>query len=104
MADNDHMVPLVVKSVAVVGIVWVLMVLGIRLYLRLKLNGPVGKDDYAAMVATTLGIAQSALVIASADAGLGNLADAEDEKQLGKILKVPSPPPCRGLAVSNYAC
>lgn len=88
MEDNDRIVPLVVKSVAVVGIVWVLMVLGIRLYLRLKLNGPVGKDDYAAIVATGLGIAQSALVIAAADAGLGKVAGAVDDEQIGKIMKV----------------
>lgn len=65
------MPPLVVSSVAIVGIVWVLMVLGIRLYLRCKLNGPIGNDDYAAILATSLGIAQSALVLASVKSGLG---------------------------------
>jgi hypothetical protein len=65
------MPPLVVSSVAIVGIVWTLMVLGIRLYLRCKLNGPIGNDDYAAILATSLGIAQSALVLASVNSGLG---------------------------------
>lgn len=65
------MPPLVVSSVAIVGIIWVLMVLGIRLYLRCKLNGPIGNDDYAAILATSLGIAQSALVLASVNSGLG---------------------------------
>jgi hypothetical protein len=71
MEGPDRMPPLVVSSVAIVGIVWVLMVLGIRLYLRCKLNGPIGNDDYAAILATCLGIAQSALVLASVNSGLG---------------------------------
>jgi hypothetical protein len=71
MESPDRMPPLVVSSVAIVGIIWVLMVLGIRLYLRCKLNGPIGNDDYAAILATSLGIAQSALVLASVKSGLG---------------------------------
>jgi hypothetical protein len=71
MESPDRMPPLIVSSVAIVGIVWVLMVLGIRLYLRCKLNGPIGNDDYAAILATSLGIAQSALVLASVNSGLG---------------------------------
>ncbi|GAB7331729.1 hypothetical protein MBLNU13_g03705t2 [Cladosporium sp. NU13] len=46
------------------------MVLGIRLYLRYKLNGPIGNDDYAAILATSLGIAQSAVVLAGVNSGL----------------------------------
>lgn len=64
--------PLIVSTIAIVGIIWVVMVLGIRLYLRYKLNGPIGNDDYAAILATTLGIAQSAVVLAGVHSGLGN--------------------------------
>ena len=67
----DRMPPLVVSSVAIVGIIWVIMVLGIRLYLRCKLNGPIGNDDYAAILATGLGIAQSALVLVGVNSGIG---------------------------------
>lgn len=67
----DRMPPLVVSSVAIVGIIWVVMVLAIRLYLRCKLNGPIGSDDYTAILATGLAIAQSALVLAGVHSGLG---------------------------------
>jgi hypothetical protein len=72
MEVNDRTPPLVVSSIAIVGIIWVVMVLGIRLYLRYKLNGPIGNDDYAAILATSLGIAQSAVVLAGVHSGLGH--------------------------------
>lgn len=87
----DRMPPLVVSSVAIVGIIWVIMVLGIRLYLRCKLNGPVGNDDYAAILATGLGIAQSALVLASVHSGLGKNQSSlwdefvDDEQHIVKV-------------------
>jgi hypothetical protein len=89
MESPDRMPPLVVSSVAIVGIIWVLMVLGIRLYLRCKLNGPIGNDDYAAILATSLGIAQSALVLASVNSGLGRQhstvrTDLVDEDRIAK--------------------
>lgn len=68
------MAPLIVCTVAVVGLIWALLVLGIRLYLRLKLNGPVGRDDYAAIVATALGAAHSACILAGVKLGLGSLS------------------------------
>lgn len=72
MEVDDRTPPLVVSSIAIVGIIWVVMVLGIRLYLRYKLNGPIGNDDYAAILATSLGIAQSAVVLAGVHSGLGH--------------------------------
>ena len=35
---------------AVVGVIWTGLVLCIRMYLRLRLNGPFGLDDAAALV------------------------------------------------------
>ena len=80
MEVNDRTPPLVVSSIAIVGIIWVVMVLGIRLYLRYKLNGPIGNDDYAAILATSLGIAQSAVVLAGVNSGLGHRATIDDEE------------------------
>jgi len=80
MEGNDRTPPLVVSSIAIVGIIWVVMVLGIRLYLRYKLNGPIGNDDYAAILATSLGIAQSAVVLAGVNSGLGHRATVDDEE------------------------
>lgn len=79
MEVNDRTPPLVVSSIAIVGIIWVVMVLGIRLYLRYKLNGPIGNDDYAAILATSLGIAQSAVVLAGVNSGLGHRATIDDD-------------------------
>jgi hypothetical protein len=95
MESPNRMPPLVVTSVAIVGIIWVLMVLGIRLYLRCKLNGPIGKDDYAAILATTLGIAQSALVLTSVNSGLGRQHpsvqdDLIDDDKIAKASLSPS--------------
>lgn len=38
--------------VAVVGLVWSLLVLCIRVFIRLRLSGPFGADDAAASLAT----------------------------------------------------
>lgn len=34
------------------AILWTLLVLGIRILLRLKINGPFGRDDYACITGT----------------------------------------------------
>ena len=68
-----------------------MMVLGIRLYLRYKLNGPIGNDDYAAILATSLGIAQSAVVLAGVHSGLGRRGVVDDQSHdqtTAKVLKL----------------
>lgn len=88
MTGNERMAPLVVTSTSLVAIIWVLMVLGIRVYLRLKLNGPVSNDDYAAILATVLGVAQSSLVLVGVQLGLGENIDHQDEVDRQSIMKV----------------
>jgi hypothetical protein len=88
MEVYDRTPPLIVSSIAIVGIIWVMMVLGIRLYLRYKLNGPFGNDDYAAILATSLGIAQSAVVLAGVHSGLGHGATIDDESPDQTTVKV----------------
>jgi len=88
MEVYDRTPPLIVSSIAIVGIIWVVMVLGIRLYLRYKLNGPIGNDDYAAILATSLGIAQSAVVLAGVHSGLGYGATIVDESHDQTTVKV----------------
>jgi hypothetical protein len=88
MESYDRTPPLVVRSVAIVGIIWVAMVLSIRLYLRHKLNGPLGNDDYAAILATTLGIAQSAVVLAGVNSGLGYDGTVGNEDHGSTTVKV----------------
>ncbi|GAB7353909.1 hypothetical protein MBLNU459_g4256t2 [Dothideomycetes sp. NU459] len=60
-----------VIAVAVTAIVWTLFFLAIRLYLRFKVNGPWGYDDYAASIATLFGLVHSSLVISSVRSTLG---------------------------------
>ena len=88
MEVYDRTPPLIVSTIAIVGIIWVVMVLGIRLYLRYKLNGPIGNDDYAAILATTLGIAQSAVVLAGVHSGLGHRSTIDDESHDQTTIKV----------------
>lgn len=90
MERDESIPPLVVTSVAIVGIIWVVMVLSIRLYIRLRLNGPVSKDDYAAILATALGIAQSALVLAAVHTGLGRPVDIQNRTDQQMTTKVRS--------------
>lgn len=90
MENSGGTAPLVVRLIAIVGIIWVMMVLGIRLYLRYKLSGPIGNDDYAAILATSLGIAQSAVVLAGVNSGLGHDGSVGDESRQ-TTLKVSHP-------------
>ena len=95
MEVYDRTPPLIVSSIAIVGIIWVVMVLGIRLYLRYKLNGPIGNDDYAAILATTLGIAQSAVVLAGVHSGLGDRSSIDNESHEQTTVKVSKFPAVR---------
>ena len=63
MLSRDAEALLSLSATAIVGIIWALMVLGIRIYIRTRLNGPVGRDDCVAALATILGTAQSGLVL-----------------------------------------
>lgn len=57
-------------TTSIVGIVWSWMVLGIRIYVRSKLNGPIGKDDYASILATVVATGQSVSTLSIVFIGL----------------------------------
>ncbi|KAM0716007.1 hypothetical protein Q7P37_008521 [Cladosporium fusiforme] len=97
MAGDEPMAPLVVTSTSLVGIIWVLMVLGIRLYIRIKLNGPLSNDDHAAIFATILGIAQSSLVLVGVQSGLGRSSELQDEGHRQRTMKV-------GISIPRFLC
>jgi hypothetical protein len=88
MEASDRTPPLIVSTIAIVGIIWVMMVLGIRLYLRHKLNGPIGNDDYAAILGTGLGVAQSVTVLNGVSSGLGHRGATIDESHDQATVKV----------------
>ncbi|EGX93900.1 hypothetical protein CCM_02170 [Cordyceps militaris CM01] len=57
--------------VAVVGLVWSLLVLCIRVFIRLRLSGPFGADDAAASLATIIAVCQTATVLYAVRQGVG---------------------------------
>jgi hypothetical protein len=78
------------SATAIVGIIWALMVLGIRIYIRTKLNGPVGRDDCVAVFATILGTAQSVLVLVAVYIDLSKSDDSLAEYRGVSTIKVSS--------------
>lgn len=56
---NNTFELLTLCTTTIVGIVWSWMVLGLRIYVRSKLNGPIGKDDCASILATVVATGQS---------------------------------------------
>ena len=60
-----------VVVVATTAIIWSLLVLGIRIFIRLKINGPFGWDDITCAAATLVGITQSGLTLGQIGFGLG---------------------------------
>lgn len=50
---------------------WTLLVLSIRVFLRLKINGPFGLDDFTCILATVLALTHSAITLTQLQFGLG---------------------------------
>lgn len=57
-ADNHEAFIVITTAI---GVIWTLLVLAIRLYLRTRLNGPVGIDDCAAIFGTVRKISSNLL-------------------------------------------
>jgi len=57
---------------AITSAIYLIMVFGIRLFLRLKINGPFGKDDWACAMSTAFGLVYSVVVIVQVFLGLGS--------------------------------
>jgi hypothetical protein len=57
---------------AISSAIWVIMVFAMRLFLRLKVNGPFGKDDWACAVSTFFGLVYSVVIIVQVFLGLGS--------------------------------
>jgi hypothetical protein len=78
------------SATAIVGIIWALMVLGIRIYIHTKLNGPVRRDDCVVVLATILGTAQSVLVLVAVYVDLSKSDDSSAEYRGVSMIKVSS--------------
>ncbi|KAM3508352.1 hypothetical protein MY11210_006751 [Beauveria gryllotalpidicola] len=66
---DDHRAYIVI--VAVVGIIWSVLVLCIRVFIRVRLTRPFGSDDAAASLATLIGVCQTATVLYAVREGVG---------------------------------
>jgi hypothetical protein len=64
-----------VVIVAATGIFWSLQCLAIRLFIRLRIHGPLSWDDYCCAIATVLAVTQSSLAILGTRYGLGHRQD-----------------------------
>lgn len=60
-----------VVILAITGAIWCLIVLGMRTYLRIFINGPFGWDDYACMAATLFACISATLTLMQVHFGLG---------------------------------
>ncbi|KAI6849360.1 hypothetical protein KC327_g4439 [Hortaea werneckii] len=65
--------------VTVTAVIWSLLVLGIRLFLRLKVNGPLSWDDGCCIAATILACIQSVLTLLQLRYGLGRSAGTQPQ-------------------------
>ncbi|KAM3542647.1 hypothetical protein ARSEF1564_004479 [Beauveria bassiana] len=66
---DDHRAYIVI--VAIVGLIWSVLVLCIRVFIRVRLTGPFGSDDAAASLATLIGVCQTATVLYAVRQGVG---------------------------------
>lgn len=63
--------PAYLVVVAITSAIYLLLVFAIRLFLRLKVNGPFGKDDWSCAISTAFGLAYSIIVVVQVGMGLG---------------------------------
>jgi hypothetical protein len=66
---------------------------------RHKLNGPIGNDDYATILVTGLGVAQSVMVLTGVSSGLGHHGAIIDESHDQVTVKV-----CESPIVLESGC
>lgn len=63
--------PAYLVTVAITSAIYLVLVFAIRLFLRLKVNGPFGKDDWACLISTLCGFSYSIIVVVQVYMGLG---------------------------------
>lgn len=67
----------------ITAVIWSLLTLCVRIFLRLKVNGPFGRDDAACAIATGVGILHSTLTLVQIRFGLGKRANDLSEWTIG---------------------
>ncbi|KAL4788297.1 hypothetical protein BJX76DRAFT_353325 [Aspergillus varians] len=84
VVDDLHHGAWVIITVAL-GLVLSIVSLLIRLYVRLALNPPLGKDDYVLLGATIVAIIQTSLLFAACSEGLGTSIDLLEEREVNRV-------------------
>ena len=64
--------PAYLLLLALTSAFYLLLVFAIRLFLRLKVNGPFGKDDWACAISTLFGLVYSIVVVVQVFLGFGS--------------------------------
>lgn len=63
--------PAYLVTLAITSAIYLVLVFSIRLFLRLKVNGPFGRDDWACLASTLCGLVYSVIVVVQVFMGLG---------------------------------
>jgi hypothetical protein len=88
---NLELGPSYLTVLAITSAIYLIMVFGIRLFLRLKVNGPFGKDDWACAISTAFGLIYSVVVI------------VQVFLDLGSKFRKPSPAETNTIAIIGWA-
>ncbi|KAL4947813.1 hypothetical protein BDW69DRAFT_189851 [Aspergillus filifer] len=87
VVDDNHHGAWVIITVAI-GLVLSLVSFLIRLYVRLALHPPFGKDDYILLGATTIAIVQAALLFEACTRGLGTSIDLLEDGDVNAVQRL----------------
>lgn len=64
--------PAYLLLLSITSAAYLIMVFAIRLFLRLKVNGPFGKDDWACAISTFFGLVYAIVIVVQVFLGLGS--------------------------------
>ncbi|KAH8427164.1 uncharacterized protein LDX57_004879 [Aspergillus melleus] len=82
---------------SLVGLIWTVFIIGIRVYLRMRLTPPFGWDDVAAIFGTIVGVIQTSVTPDAVNHGIGTREslltshEADVALQVPEILSLPVP-------------
>jgi hypothetical protein len=65
--------PAYLLLLAITSAIYITLVFAIRLFLRLKVNGPFGNDDWSCAISTFFGLVYSIIVVVQVFLGLGSI-------------------------------
>ncbi|ODA84131.1 hypothetical protein RJ55_02649 [Drechmeria coniospora] len=85
VTPSDHGAFIVIAGL--IGLIWTVLVLAMRLYIRFGVNGPFGLDDAATSFATLVGIVQTSLTLIAVHHGMGKGQDLLTHEDLDLAMK-----------------